>query len=666
MKKPKIKLNKRDFHRALLTDVLPYEVPFIHTNEGFYSAAKPLKGSKSIIQSNNVLSEIFDNSTKKETHPLTYKIAKDNTSNRELYLVHPIAQLDIVELYKNYNQLITHLCTRSSYSLRFPKKIAYAYYSKEKDTNPEDKFKDEGVSIESIDEPVYASTFFEYKEFGFLYKFYDSYSFHRIEKKFNFLFKFDIAKCFSSISTFQLPKSIRDIHSYNNSRGLYSFEAIFENLMNNSHYGNSHGIVVGPEFSRIFAEILLQSIDVEIKTKLINYKNEFGKKCSIIENTDYVIKRYVDDFFLFYNSEEIRDIVYKISTETLEKYRLYYNESKNKVSSVPFITGITIAKQNYKELLSDFFSCFSTVTINEKEIQGINRNLNYYYRIANNLITDVKCIIYNNEVPYSSITGYYFTLTRIKISEIDALVDDIILYDEQCDKLTNFLLIIIEVSFFMYSMDYRVRSTYLISQIIILINRISEKLSTYHKDRIKKKIYDESYSAIKSALNKKSLRNIESLNLLIAIRDIDIEYQLSIDEIRAVIGLDQSDTTPCYFNLMTCLFYIQNKRKFFSVRKEVVNIILNKFNQENLSIFNDSELIHLFFDSLRCPYITKKQKYKIINSALDKNIFSSDNDFEEFFSLVSNRNWFIDWDTNSDQAIEKLLMKKELKTPYSD
>ncbi|TOB14767.1 hypothetical protein CGK11_25030, partial [Vibrio parahaemolyticus] len=68
---------------------------------------------------------------------------------------------------------------------------------------------------------------------------------------------------------------------------------------------------------------------------------------------------------------------------------------------------------------------------------------------------------------------------------------------EQCDKITNFLLIIIELSFFVHSMDFRVRSTYLISQIIIIINRISLILGDSNSELIRKKIYDESYLAIK-------------------------------------------------------------------------------------------------------------------------------------------------------------------------
>lgn len=657
MNKKKILLEKRDFSRAILTDVLPYEVPFILTNEGFYKIIK----ERSLIEGNRFLKEILHTESSLSTNPLEYKITKDSESERSLFLIHPSIQIRICRLYKDYNQLITHLCTRSTFSLRYPSKIALAYYSKDKknDSVPEEKFKDEGVGIDGNNEPVYASTFFEYKDVSFLYKFYDSYQFHRIEKKFDKLFKFDIAKCFSSISTFQLSKSIRDIESFNKSRNHYSFESVFENIMNAAHLGNSHGIVVGPEFSRIFSEILLQSIDVEIKSKL---SCAIKSKTKLIENSDYVIKRYVDDYFLFYNDEQVRKTVYSTAVEELEKYKLYCNESKNKTSNVPFITGVTIAKQQYKKLISELFSKFDYIN-DGSDRKGISSPMNRYYQISNQIITDIKCIVYNNDISYSSITGYYFTLARIKISEIDEHICDFKDHPEQCDKIANFILIIIELSFFVHSMDFRVRSTYLISQIIIIINRISITLGDSNAELIRKKIYDESYLAIKSSLKKQTLKDIECLNLLISIRDIDIKYQLSKDVIEKIIRLNEPKNTN-YFSLMTCLFYIQNKKDYLSTRKKVFNCIISKFKNDYFTVINDSELAHLFFDPLRCPYLTKKMKFEIAESALKPFNNVSKEEIKEIINITSQRNWFIDWDKSTSDAIERLLMKKELKSPY--
>ncbi|MBY7873706.1 RNA-directed DNA polymerase [Vibrio fluvialis] len=655
----KILLEKRDFSRAILTDVLPYEVPFILTNEGFYRVVKIEK----FIYSNRFLKEILGNHEHSETNPLVYKITKDSESERSLFLIHPRIQMKICDLYKNYNQLITHLCTRSSFSLRYPAKIAHAYHAKssKKNSNPEEKFKDEGVGIDGEKEPVYASTFFEYNDVSFLYKFYDSYQFHRIEKKFGKLFKFDIAKCFSSISTFQLSRSLKDIENFNKSKDHYSFESVFEKIMNSCNLGNSHGIVVGPEFSRIFSEILLQSIDTDIKSKLTHGVKGESK---LIENSDYVIKRYVDDYFLFYNDDSVRKTVYNTVIEELEKYKLYCNESKNKKLGVPFITGVTIAKQQYKKLIIDLFNKFDYID-KDNDRMGISSPMNRYYQMSNQIITDIKCIIFNNDIQYSSITGYYFTLARIKVSEIDEHVDDFKDSEEQCNRITNFLLIIIEVSFFVHSMDFRVRSTYLISQIIIIISRISNLLGESNAELIRKKIYDESYLSIRSSIKKNTLKDIECLNLIIAIRDIDIRYQLSNDMVESIIGLNEPDRTN-YFSLMTCLFYIQNKKEFLSTRKKVFHCITSKFKSRYFTVINDSELAHIFFDSLRCPYLTGKMKYDITELALAPFGEVCEEEILEIIAFVSGRNWFIDWDISTSSAIERLLMKKELKAPYGN
>lgn len=202
--------------------------------------------------------------------------------------------------------------------------------------------------------------------------------------------------------------------------------------MKDANLGDSHGIVVGPEFSRIFSEILLQSIDCDIKNKLKD-------RNSIFENSDYVIKRYVDDYFLFYNTESVRDLVYRTTIEELESYKLYCNESKNQYFEVPFITGVTIAKQQYKHLINGLFDKFGYIN-KEKTIMGVISPMNRYYQLSNQLITDIKCIVFNNQIQYSSITGYYFTLARIKISEIADHINDIKDSEEQRNRLTNFFI----------------------------------------------------------------------------------------------------------------------------------------------------------------------------------------------------------------------------------
>ena len=62
---------------------------------------------------------------------------------------------------------------------------------------------------------------------------------------------------------------------------------MFDMLMQRLNYNETNGIIIGPEISRIFAEIIFQDIDSKVIRSLRSKGFKFNK--------DYVIKRYVDD-----------------------------------------------------------------------------------------------------------------------------------------------------------------------------------------------------------------------------------------------------------------------------------------------------------------------------------------------------------------------------------
>ena len=55
-----------------------------------------------------------------------------------------------------------------------------------------------------------------------------------------------------------------------------------------ANYNETNGIVVGPEVSRIFEEVILQQIDLNVLSKLENSGLKYG--------VDFEVRRYVDDF----------------------------------------------------------------------------------------------------------------------------------------------------------------------------------------------------------------------------------------------------------------------------------------------------------------------------------------------------------------------------------
>src|SRR3546814_15777518 len=98
----------------------------------------------------------------------------------------------------------------------------------------------------------------------------------------------------------------------------------------------SSDLVVGPEFSRVFAEIILQRVDQKVIANLaVN---------GLVFNRDYEIRRYVDDFFVFSNATEILDKVEREIRVQLEFYKLYVNEKKVETFVRPFVSKLSLAR----------------------------------------------------------------------------------------------------------------------------------------------------------------------------------------------------------------------------------------------------------------------------------------------------------------------------------
>lgn len=637
-----IKINKHDYNRIVLTEVQPYELPFIVTNEGFYLYLSNNKG-------NDFFNKLF--STFKETKPFDFKIKKNENSTRKLSLIHPYGQTKFVSFYRNYNEIIKSKCSISNYSLRYPVDIALYYFDKsEKDV--ESHLKDEGVDLEIDNEqviPAYASSFFTYKKYNFLYKFYDSYTFHRIERKFCKLHKFDISKCFESLSTDMLPMALRGedlLRSTRNSSG--SFENIFSNLISFVNYGRNHGIVIGPEFSRIYAELLLQKIDSQIELCLVQKNIKYGR--------DYIIKRYVDDYFLFYNEDNILVTIKNCALDNLSKFKLFTNESKDEYLTRPFITGVTSAKIS----ISNFFDDLFTHVIVDMESNDISTTSSFfnYNKLSNNYITKLKCIVSSHNVVYESISGYFLTILRRKVSELNYIYSVSNINSKTSESISRFLLLIIEVSFFIYSMDNRVRSTYLISEIILQISDICKKLGYESEIMIIDKIIQEAKFSIKNSII--GVENVESLNLALSLQSLNTENSLSTNDIKILLNVNDDIDTINYFQLVVGLFFIKNNKNLYKLKVELCKKALNKvFLCSNP--LQDSESVHIIFDTLTCPYLTNDFKQKIIVKLFERNIIPSTISKEEFTNGVCQNNWFVDW---SELSIKRLLKKKQLRSPY--
>ena len=223
-KRNRIKLDKKDYLRALLTDTAPSDVPIIFSNDGFYINSHRAKApsthsldrlTKSIYQQ---FIEPSDNEKRlKQSNPLKYKITKNEIRVRTLSLSHPRAQVNFVDFYNTYSDVITYLCSLSPLSIRAPKKIGNSMYSFDIDAS--NKYKE--FDIDTIQQELIrknASSFFAYSGVNRLYKFYKKPEYILLEKQFSHMWLLDIANCFDSIYTHTISwavknkKFIKNIH----------------------------------------------------------------------------------------------------------------------------------------------------------------------------------------------------------------------------------------------------------------------------------------------------------------------------------------------------------------------------------------------------------------------------------------------------------------------
>ena len=181
----KIKVDKHDYLRVILTEVLPYEVPITFLNEGLYFYLKQYKITPQDVDKDSHLfiRSFLDYSD--YTKPYNYRINKNSNSKRLLSVPHPSIQRQISDFYEKYDSVITGLCSKSPVSLRAPSHVASRYYEKELAIY-EKSVEEKNVETESggfENTSVYASSYFTYRKYNFLYKFYDSYESHRIASK---------------------------------------------------------------------------------------------------------------------------------------------------------------------------------------------------------------------------------------------------------------------------------------------------------------------------------------------------------------------------------------------------------------------------------------------------------------------------------------------------
>ena len=678
-KRKKIKLSYSK-ERVLFSDVLPYECPIIFSNRYLYRfLAKYLwVGEKqkvdnitwNILKQSKRLDEKYANAfaallfgcyekgneigtlqhrLNALFYPYHFNIAHKPNKNRTLSIIHPYSQWQVVEFYNQYKYSILYLCNQSKYSLRKPHKIAQYFYYRDRLHRKLLGHESDKVEL-FFNEYENLKTYFSYEKYSNIYKFYEDYRYQRAEKKFKHLVKFDLQSCFDSIYTHTISwataggaDKVKVLPGYH---GSWLGDA-FDNLMQSVNARETNGIAIGPEFSRIFAEIILQYIDQKVEQELLEEK--------LCQKSNYECYRYVDDYFLFYNDEKDRGLFMESLTKWLKEFKMQISPSKTEEFERPFITKITIAKQRIDHLFSDIFSTplWEEVESNldvekedetEDENSDKDREILYkkfnIYLPANSVNTQIKAIVRECGIEYRDIANYLLEkmsqrldafLNRYEIgfkkyerlmSKENTNKDEVELLAQGVQrKLTSFLVSLIDVTFFVFNSNRQVNTTLklqkIMNTIVIYAKRHGDfktnpevRFQTISKDIIFKKIQDEIALVLATTDSHRNTLH-ESLYLLILVKELGSAYLFSPEVIKSFI-----EKSELQYNLFACIilmYYYANHKCYDTQKTLLKENILKKYRlvaeQERK---RNSELTILTADMMTCPFVDDAYKQSLL------------------------------------------------------
>lgn len=625
---PKNRIKSSCYERVLLTDVLPYETPIRFSNWGSFNYLKNFDRFKS----DSILAELF-NSTRKYSIPFHYDICKDLNNKRTLQLIHPNNSKGIVDFYTTFDTFIAKLCTKSAYSIRAPHSIGKSFDS----GNSIDHYANYLKNMEICD--PYASTYFKYKDFSHLYKFFNSDELLEFEKRFCCMTHFDITNFFPSIYTHTISWAVRSKHEskklLDHRRKDNSFSSQFDKLIQKMNFNETNGIPVGPEISRIFSEIILQSIDLKIETRMEENK--------YIHNVDYCCCRYMDDFFIFHNNEDICNKFQEIVIDELQIYKLYINNSKTKKTLRPFITDVSKKKLEVSE-------CLNSLTNNlfSKKYNTLKSTLDKLRIIASDLSDN-----------YYALSNVVLTIIQKHIMKLKANEDL-----EICERAIHAYL---KVSFQWFSIDTRVNNSYKLAKIVLSVLMIIDNYTCEIAEKIKSEIYNYLYTSILETSNQGN--PIVTINLLIAQKELGDKYKLNISIVKRLIKKSNETFNEdsyrvsrlSYYSIIGFIFYIEDNPKY----KKIFDDLLLQVNKiiEDLNPVFYSESAYLLIDVIKCPYISKPKKFEIIKpfiSHLNNNF--SDPKIYSFIKKINEHDWYFDWNSRNSTIMH--LEKKNFMVTY--
>lgn len=599
----KIRVRKKDQFRSLATEVLPGETTIIFSNDGLYLRAVKNEGALSSVAETLFEALVVQPGTpwKKSWYvPYPYKIRKNELAFRTLAVLHPAAQWQIRAFYEHAAPLILHYTSGAHFSIRRPVRASKTYFVRSKVSDLA-KYKRGAVSASEVDVYLrHSPSYFAYAGYNRLYKFFDSTELIELESKFSRMWMLDVSKCFDSIYTHSISWAVKSkVFTKRNLRGR-SFPELFDSVMQAANQGETNGIVIGPEVSRIFAEIILQEVDRRVETRL---RTKHGVELGV----DYHVRRYVDDYFVFANDESLAATVYEAIAGELWEFKLSINEAKLQKLTRPLLTKKSKTIIAVSKLLNSFTRKFTAVPPGGDDSCLEPTEIYRAERLALSFYNDVKICCTENDCGYAEVSGYLISSLKNRAALIMAN-DEAAIERVGPGKFFGALALLVRMLFFFYTVAPSVTASYRLCTALLMIVRFAESSLPAYTESIKHLVYSQALAVLRASAQEHAVDgfvDLETQNLLLAVSELGADYRVPPEVLQEMFC--KSSHSFSYFSLTTLLFYIKDDSTYDQERAWVEGVLSDRLADLS-GVALEAEKALLTLDVIGCPYLPRPSR----------------------------------------------------------
>ena len=647
-------MRRGDYLRALVTDTLPEEVPLIFSNDGFY------KNLSEIDKRSNDCTDFFEALLEPEHHytiPYRYSVLKDASSIRGLSLIHPSAQLSVARFYKNYDSLICHYVKKSPFSLRSPHKVGSTFFVKG-GVSAINRYRYSSVDTVSIENAVSnPASYFSYNKYNRAHQFFDSNDYVHLEKKYPVFRMLDIGKCFNSLYTHTLYWAVADVTTAKDNTLSSGFANEFDRLMQSMNYNETNGICIGPEVSRVFAEIILSEVDRRVVQQL--------SERNLHARAHYEFRRYIDDFYIFSRDVETLDKVSATIQVELGKFNLYLNHQKTNTLLRPFATQKSRIVSDANKVLASFFEKFISYKSAKDGKFAYPLVIGRSNSLIRSVLNETKAICALHGTSYESLSDYMVSaISRRVIDVADGQELGSVLAGITPDDYVAAIALLLEVLYFFYTVNPTVRSSLQLARAVVIAAKLFKDKYPDRLPFLAESVVRWTLDLVRSISHSARHKDltavpVEVLNIIVPMREIADNEPL-VDELVGTMceGVGSFE----YFEIVTLLFMLKGANRH---RKLTMMLFMRakQIVKESLGPRVDAQAAHLILDILSCPYLPLDKRaswFNILRSRCGIPKLSRPAS-QVAVKEMEDHPWFVHWDKVD---LLRLLKKKELSAVY--